>query len=132
MNKTVFKYNAPFTRVELIRRARKAAQAVMRSVILLDVNRKKHETDDLLLLFYEDWFPKIMNLSTKGMKACPLEFNLFTESITFSVEEQETRKGELEQRIRDFFFESGFSILRFESWKLEKDLIGVMFYVSWR
>lgn len=126
-----FKYNVPFTRTELVRRARKAAQAIMRSVVLLDVNQKKHSADDLLLLFYEDWFPQIMNLGSKGMKACPLEFNLFTEDIVTSTEELTARKQDTEDRIHLFFADTGFRLLKFERWRSERDFVGVVFYIAW-
>ena len=126
-----FNLGKPHTRKELIKKAYEAAKAVTRITGLLDVNRKKHETDDLLLLLCEDWYPRILSASRRGMYACPLEFHLFTDVVESDAYELALRKCDTEERIREFFEETGFSVLKFESWKLERDAVYVMFYVSW-
>lgn len=127
-----FRYDALFTRTELVRRAHRAAQAVARSVVLLDVNRKKHEIDDLLRLLYEEWFPRILGASRKGMFACALEFTLFTEGVETENDVFTLRKLDIIDRIQSFFEETRFRVLKFERWVLERDRIGVVFYISWQ
>jgi len=126
-----FTYNAPYTRCELVERARKTAQALVRTTVLLELNRKKHVSDDLLLLLFEEWFPRIIASSRRGVSACPLEFNLLTEEVETDGKKLKIRQEETESRIRGFFDGTGFQVLKFEHWVLERDRISVQFYVAW-
>lgn len=126
-----FRLDAPFTRTELVRRASHAALSITRAVQLLEVNHKKHQTDDLLLLMHEDWFPRILKASKRGMYACPLEFHLFTEGIETEPKAIELRKADTEERIRAFFVGTGFKLIKFERWRLERDRTSAWFYLSW-